>query len=71
MSKQFTNSVLHKLSQGLVGRKNKQEARELETSEKLKKGMMGTSPERKQGMMGRKRGKWEIPVSKTAKRSKM
>ena len=36
-----------------MGRKNKRETRELETSEKLKKGMMGTSAEREQGMMGR------------------
>ena len=54
-----------------MGRKNKREARELETSEKLKKGMMGRSAKREQGMMGRKRGKGEIPVAKTAKRSKM
>ena len=38
-----------------VGRKNKREALELETSEKLKKGMMGTSAEREQGVMGRKK----------------
>ena len=65
--------LLHKLSQGLVGARNKREARGLETSGKRERGMMGTSAEREQGLIlpitpfrhpRRSRGTWnEVDIS--------